>query len=159
MKYASTMLALAFACSPAFAAGTAADRIAAVEPYVRLVPPGQDISAAFMVFKNADDRDHRVVKAESAAAKATELHTHVSEGGMMKMRPVAIIEIKAKGETALKPGGLHMMLIGLKHALKEGDLVPITVTFEDGSSEKVEAPVRRIEETMPMDPGHGNMMH
>lgn len=157
MKYAA-MLALALAFSPAFAAGTAAGRIAAAEPYVRLVPPGQDITAAFMVLKNDDDRDHQIVKVESTAAKATELHTHVNEGGMMKMRPVASIEIKAKGETELKPGGLHMMLIGLKEALKEGDLVPITVTFEDGSSKKLEAPVRRIEAAMPMEHGP-TMMH
>jgi len=166
MKFAFTALTLAIlASSPAFAAGSAADNVSANDPYVRLVPPGQNVTGAFVVFKNADDKDHKVVKADNPASKATELHTHVNEGGMMKMRPVKDIEIKSKGEAALKPGGLHIMLIDLKQTLKEGDNVPITVTFEDGSSKKFDAPVRKIQAAvpapMPMDHEHmhGDMKH
>lgn len=162
MKQALTLslatLALV-AAAPLFAAGTAADSVTASEPYVRMVPPGQKVTGAFVVFKNADDKDHKVVKAESAAANVTELHTHVSEGGMMKMRPVKDIEIKAKGETALKPGGLHIMLIDLKQPLKEGENVAISLTFEDGSSRKIEAPVRKPQAMMPMQQEHGGMKH
>jgi copper(I)-binding protein len=57
------------------------------------------------------------------------------------MRPVPAIEIKAKGEAVLKPGGLHVMMIDLKAPLKEGDSVPITLTFDDGSSKQVDARV------------------
>ena len=96
-----------------------------------------------MVIKNADDKDHKVVKAGSPAAKAVELHTHVNEGGVMKMRPVKDIDVKAKGEAVLKPGSLHVMLIDLKGPMKEGDSVPITLTFDDGSSKQVEAKVVR----------------
>jgi copper(I)-binding protein len=151
------------AATPLFAAGTAADNVTASDPYVRMVPPGQKVTGAFVVLKNADDKDHKVVKAESPAANATELHTHVNEGGMMKMRPVKDFEIKAKGETVLKPGSLHIMLIDLKQQLKEGDNVAISVTFEDGSSKKIEAPVRKPQAmapmAMPMQPDHGGMKH
>ena len=61
----------------------------------------------------------------------------------MKMRPVPAIEVKAKGEAVLKPGGLHVMLIDLKAPMKEGDTVPITLTFDDGSSKQVDAKVVR----------------
>ncbi len=151
------------AASPLYAAGSAADNVSASEPYVRLVPPGQKVTGAFVVFKNADDKDHKVVKAESAAANVAELHTHVNEGGMMKMRQVKDIEIKAKGETELKPGSLHIMLIDLKQQLKEGENVAITVTFEDGSSKKIDAPVRKpqamMSAPMPMQHDHGGMKH
>ena len=162
LTIATTLAAVALAAStPLFAAGNAADNVTANDPYVRLAPPGQKVTGAFMVFKNADGTDHKVVKAESAVSNVTELHTHVNEDGMMKMRPVKDIEIKAKGETALKPGSLHIMLIDLKQPLKEGENVAITVTFEDGSSKKVEAPVRKPQAMapMPMQPDHGGMKH
>lgn len=164
LTIATTFAAIALAASaPIFAAGNAADNVTLGDPYVRLVPPGQNVTGAFVVFKNGDDKDHKVVKADSAAAKVSELHTHVNEGGMMKMRPVKDIEIKAKGETALQPGGLHIMLIDLKQALKEGENVAITVTFEDGSSKKFDAPVRKPQAmmpmSMPMQHDHNGMKH
>lgn len=147
--------------NPAFAAGSAADNVSVNDPYVRLMPPGQKVTGAFAVFKNSDDKDHKVVKADNPLSKATELHTHVNEDGMMKMRPVKEIDIRAGGETTLKPGSLHIMLLDLKQPLKEGDIVPLTVTFEDGSSKKFDAPVRKIQTMAPMqmDHNHGNMMH
>lgn len=135
-------------------AGSAAESVSAHEPYVRMVPTGMTNTGAFMVLKNADSKDHKLVKAESTVAKAVELHTHTNDGGVMKMRPVKDIEIKSKGEAVLKPGSLHVMLIGLKQDLKEGDNVAITLTFEDGSSKKVEAPVRKIQTEMKMEMKH-----
>ena len=46
------------------------------------------------------------------------------------MRPVSTIDVKPKGQTMLKPGGLHVMLIGLKQPLKQGESFPLTLTFE-----------------------------
>lgn len=140
---APLIVAFTALASLALAAGTAAERVVVEGPYVRLLPPGQPNTGAFMTLRNGDDRDHRLVKAESAAAKVVELHEHVHEGGMMKMRPVKAIEIKARGKTVLEPGGLHVMLIDLVRPLKEGENVSFTLTYEDGSSAKLEAPVRR----------------
>ncbi|MEN6585146.1 MAG: copper chaperone PCu(A)C [Sulfuricella sp.] len=166
LTIATTLAAVTLAASaPLFAAGNAADNVTMGDPYVRLVAPGQNVTGAFMVFKNGDDKDHKVVKADSPASKVAELHTHVNEGGMMKMRPVKDIEIKAKGETALQPGGLHIMLIDLKKPLKEGENVAISVTFEDGSSKKFDAQVRKVQAMMPMstpmpmDHDHMHMQH
>lgn len=139
-------LLLALATS-AFAGS--ADDVGVVDPYVRLMPPGAAATAAFMTLKNAGDKDARLVKAESGAAKKVELHTHVADGEIMRMRQVDAIDIKAKGEAALKPGGYHIMLIQPVGAMKEGDKVAITLGFADGSSKKVEAAVRRPESAAP----------
>ncbi len=139
MKKLSLLLASLLVSAGALAA--AADMVTVDEPYVRLAPPNAPATGAFMVIKNAGDKDVKVVKADNPASKATELHTHLNENGVMKMRPVAAIEVKSKGETALKPGGLHVMLINLNAPMKEGDVVPITLTFDDGSSKKVDAKV------------------
>ena len=135
-----SMLAAGLLFSAGVLAG-AADNVSVQDPYVRLAPPNAAATGAFMVIRNTGDKDVKVVKADNPVSKATELHTHLNEGGVMKMRPVQAIEIKAKGEAVLKPGGLHVMMIDLKAPLKEGDSVPITLTFDDGSSKQVDAKV------------------
>ena len=139
---------LAFASLPLMAVQDAAGSVSVTDPYVRAVPPGQKSSAAFMKLRNASDVEHAVVSADSAAAEIVELHTHVKEGGMMKMRQIETITVPAGSETVLKPGGLHVMLINLKQVLKAGDSVSVTLVFEDGSKKEVRAPVRKIRTRM-----------
>ena len=129
-----------------FSAGVlaaAADNVSVQDAYVRLAPPNAPATGAFMVIKNNGDKDVKVLKADNPVSKVTELHTHLNEGGVMKMRPVPSIEVKAKGQAVLQPGGLHVMMIDLKTPMKEGDVVPITLTFDDGSSKQVDAKVVR----------------
>jgi|MudIll2142460700_1097286.scaffolds.fasta_scaffold01206_6 hypothetical protein len=144
----------ALTAAPTLWAAGAADAIHAMEPSVRMAPPGQDQTGAYVTLHNSDKRDHALVKAASPAARATELHTVVDEGGMKKMRPVPKIDIAAGGQTRLQPGGPHIMLIGLTQPLREGASVPITLTFEDGSSKKISAPVRAITAPGAMSHGH-----
>lgn len=125
------------------------------DPYVRLVPQGTPTTGAFMVLKNQGASDRKLLKAESTVAKTVELHNHINDGGVMRMRQVKEIEIKAKGETALKPGSYHVMLIDLRQPLKEGDKVSITLTFDDHSTETVEAPVKKPMAAMQDAHGHG----
>lgn len=134
-------------------AATAADSINIVDPYVRAVPPGQTVSAAFMQLKNTSDQKHAIVNAKSTISKVVELHTHTHENGMMKMRQVEKMEIPANGETILQPGGLHIMLIGLQSTLTLDQKVALTLEFEDGSTKKIEAPVRKIMMKGMMKPG------
>jgi len=144
----TTIAAIALTTSSALFAQSASESVMVHDPYARAMPPGQPNSGAFMTFKNMDSTSHAVVEAESPVSKVVELHTHVHEGGMMKMRRVDKIDIPANGETILKPGGLHVMFIGLKHDLKVGQKVPVTLTFEDGSKKAIEADVRMIKGMM-----------
>lgn len=123
-----------------------------IDPYVRAVPPGSPATAAFMGLK-ADNSGVALVKASSDAARSVELHTHIHDNGVMRMRPVDKIDLK-KGEVVmLQPGGLHVMLIGLTKPVKPGDSVDIELQFSDGTSQQISAPVRKIEMTMPMKHG------
>ena len=128
------------------------------DPYVRLVPPNAPASAAFMVISNSGSTPRQLIKAQSPAAKTVELHTHVDDHGVMKMRPVASIAVDAKGKVELKPGSYHIMLIDLKQPLNEGDVVPLALFFDDGSSQQITAPVRRIQAAAPAA-NHGAMQH
>jgi len=129
------------------------------DPYVRLAPPNAPASGAFMLIRNTGKANRQLIKAESPAAKTVELHTHINENGVMKMREVAAINVSAGGQTELKPGSYHIMLIGMKQQLKEGDAIPLTLSFDDGSKKQIIAPVRKLQTTMPAGKGmqHGGM--
>ena len=144
-----------FATTSAFAAG----ELVVDAPYVRLVPPNAPASGAFMTISNHGGSDRQLVKAESPAARVVELHTHVNEDGVMKMRPVPAIDIKAHGQTQLKPGSFHIMLIDLKQPLKEGDQVALTLDFDDGTRLQLDAPVQKIAMPAPAGAGHAPMTH
>lgn len=126
---------------PNMAAAATADQIQVSAPQIRLMPPNAKVTAAFMVIKNDGNKSIRLVSAESSANKTTEIHAHLNEGGMLRMRQVPFIELKAKEEVALQPGGFHIMMIGLKSPLREGELIPINLIFDDGSSQQVNARV------------------
>lgn len=131
--------------------GNAAESVVVESPYVRAVPPGQPNSAAFMTLMNHSDVEHAVVAAESPVANVVELHTHTEEKGMMKMRRIDKISVPGKNKAVLQPGGLHIMLIGLKQELIPGEKVSLILKFEDGSRKEIEAPVNKV-----MAPGNMN---
>jgi copper(I)-binding protein len=122
-----------------FAKGVSVDT-----PYVREVPPGQMISASFMTLKNDSDKEIALIKASSDVAKTVELHEHVHEDGMMKMRQVPKIVIPANGTTELKPGGYHIMLIGLQRKIKAGDKIELNLEFDNGDKETITATVKKV---------------
>ncbi|WP_419596990.1 copper chaperone PCu(A)C [Thiolapillus sp.] len=129
--------------APAFA-GTAAEDIQIIDPWAREVPPGLTTSAGFLGMKNTGDKEHRLVGAESSNTGMVELHTHINDNGVMRMRPVEDIPVAPGGTTALQPGGYHLMLMMIKEPLKAGGKMPITLIFEDGSKKDIEAEVRHF---------------
>lgn len=138
----------ALCLSTSLYAGNAAESIQVDGAFARAVPPGQTNSASFMTLSNQGDEHHALAGAESDAAKVVELHTHLMEEGMMKMRRVDKIDLPAGETVKLEPGGLHIMLIGLERQLSPGEDVDITLVFEDGSRSSTKAPVKKVEVKM-----------
>lgn len=159
----SVFLALGFlglSCQSLWAADSkAAEKIEVEDAYVRLMPPGQPNTAAFFSLKSRDSKPHALVQARSDLAKAVELHTHLNEGGMMKMVKVEKIEVGANSSVQLKPGGHHVMFLGLKRPLKADTNVALTLVFEDKSEKKVQAVVRAIESEGENSSGHSGHHH
>jgi copper(I)-binding protein len=96
-----------------------------------------------MILRNGGATADRLIKAESDVAGAVELHKTTMEGNMMKMAPVDGILLPAQGQAELKPGGLHVMLIGLKRELKAGDKLKLKLHFEKAGVQEIEAEVRK----------------
>ena len=89
-------------------------------------------SAGFVTIKNLGTSDDMLMGASSKISKKTELHTHIRDGDVMRMRRVkGGIKVPKGGSVELKPGGLHVMFIGLKAPLKSGTSFPVTLKFKN----------------------------
>jgi periplasmic copper chaperone A len=98
-------------------------------------------SAAYMIIEVSGDRSDRLIAASSPLADKAQLHNHIMEGGVAKMRPVDAVEVSPGAPAVLQPGGLHIMLMGLKEPLVDGARLPLTLTFETAGKIKLEVPV------------------
>ncbi len=108
--------------------------------WARTGQPGQ-VSAAFMDVKNKGAAD-KIVSAHCDCAKATELHDMKMADGKMLMMQVPAMDVPANGDLKLKPGGYHIMLIGLNRPLAAGETLPIKLKFEKAGEVTVQAQVK-----------------
>jgi len=111
-------------------------------PWARATPGQARNGAVYLTIKTSGTEGDRLIRAEGAVAEKIELHTHVQESGVMKMRAVADIAVAPGKVTKLEPSGLHIMLLNLKAPLKVGDKFPLTLVFEKAGSTSVEVAVQ-----------------
>jgi len=120
--------------------------VTVTQPWVRGTVAPQKTTGAFMKLNSTSDA--KLVSAASPSAKQVEIHEMVMVNNVMRMRPIAEIPLPAGKEVALKPGGYHIMLMGIEHQLKQGDVVPITLTVREGDGKSrtvaVQAEVRDL---------------
>ena len=103
--------------------------------------------AAFLTITSLGGAD-RLVGFATPACNRPELHTHIDDNGVMRMRQVEAIEVPAGGTAELKPGGLHLMLIDLNGPLVEGESVVVTLMFETAGAVEVTLPIKAAGATM-----------
>ena len=111
---------------------------------IRATPPHAKNSAAFFTMTNNADKSINLIAVSSDIAEKVQIHTNINEDGMMKMRQVESIMIDANSSTSLQPGGYHVMFLGLKNDLTEGQSVELTLYFDNGEQIKVSTPVQKI---------------
>lgn len=112
--------------------------------WVRYVP-GAATVGVYLTLENPAPRMVKLIGAESPLAGRVSFHIlHMHPMGnqmVMHMHPVGYFEIPSNGRLALKPGGRHLMLEGLKRPLKLGEKIPLLLRFSDGSTLRLELPV------------------
>ena len=138
-RFAIATAALCAAAS-VYAADAKVGNLSIDDVWARSGQPGQ-VSAAFMEIKNKGVAD-KIVSAHCDCAKATELHTMTMADGKMIMAQVPTMEVPANGELKLKPGGYHIMLIGLNRPLVSGETLPIKVKFEKAGDVTLQAKIK-----------------
>ena len=112
--------------------------------YVRGLPPGQANTAAFMTLGNAGDKPLRIIAVKTDAAAAAEIHESSNSNGMMRMQRLDELELEAGASVKLQPGGKHLMLLGLRQVLAEGNTVTLQFQLSSGQQFEASMPVRSV---------------
>lgn len=105
-------------------------------------PPGASVGAGYMTIRNGTGTDDVVIAMESPVAASIEIHTMTMDDGMMRMRKIENLEVPAGEAVVLKPGDMHLMLIGLGSPLAAGERYPLTLTFKVAGKVQTEVEVR-----------------
>lgn len=134
---AALVFGAAEACAHEFKLGS----IVVERPWARATPA--KVGGAYLTIHNRGRAPDRLVKVASPAAEKAEIHETRVEGGMASMHAVETIEVKPGAKVELRPGGLHLMLMGLARPLKEGERLKLVLTFEKAGTIEVEAPVEK----------------
>ena len=115
-------------------------------PWSRATPDGARVAAGYVAIRNTGAQPDRLVGARGEIAERAEIHEMaIDDRGVMTMRPLADgLEIPAGGEAELKPGGYHIMFLGLKQAVSEGDSFKGTLIFEQAGAVDVEYSVHAM---------------
>ncbi len=158
MKVAVIALVAIFAANDSMAADMKHAGIMVEQPWARATAGPAKAGAAYMTLVNHGQETDRLVGARSDLAKRTEIHTHLMDNGVMKMRQVEGVEVEPGTPTVFQPGGLHVMFMGLKAPFKEGQELPLTLVFEKAGDVPVTFKVRGVGAGAPMQ-GHDHDKH
>lgn len=127
MKSAFSVLLFSLLC---FFSLPLSAQVAIEKPWARATAPGASVAGGYLVIRNQDLAADRLVGASSPASAKVELHVHINDNGVMKMREVRGYDVPAKGTFELKPGGAHLMFMDIKRPFKEGEKLPVKLKFE-----------------------------
>lgn len=145
------LLTLLMLPASAIAHGDKVGDISIDHPWARALPPVAPNGAVYMELFNHGSVIDRLISGSSPIAERVELHRSSMKDGVVRMRPVKAINVLPGKPTAIAPGGLHIMLIGLKQPLIAGKTFRLTLTFERAGSVEVQVQVQ--------EDSAGNMKH
>jgi len=143
----------------AFAHGYKVGSIEIDHPWSRATAPVVSTGVVYFVLRNPGARQDRLMSVSTPVADKAELHTHVQDGDMLRMRKIDAVDIAPASTTALASGGLHVMLMGLKQPLVKGQAFPLTLVFEHAGSVTVRVDVQGITDTEPAHSVGGHAGH
>ena len=119
-------------------------QVAIENPWARATAPGATVAGGYMTIRNSASAPDRLIGANSPMAARVEMHVHVREGEVMKMREVRSYDVPATGAFELKPGGAHLMFMEIRRPFAEGEKVPVTLKFERAGEVQAEFHVGRL---------------
>ncbi|WP_085632685.1 MULTISPECIES: copper chaperone PCu(A)C [unclassified Pseudomonas] len=122
------------------------------DAWVRATVASQPATGAFMTV--TADSDSKLVKVASPVAKDVQIHEMSMKDDVMKMGPVASVDLPAGKAVTFDPSGYHVMLMGLTGQVKEGDSVPLTLTVENAKGDKETVEVKAAVRSLTHMQGH-----
>jgi copper(I)-binding protein len=156
--FVAAMLAAALA-HPVHADDVAAGGVKISAPWARATPKGAAVGAGYMTITNNGSASDRLIGGASDVSKGLEIHEMTMDNGVMRMRPIGKgLEIKPGQSVELKPGGNHLMFLGLKKPLAQGEHVKATLAFEKAGKVDVDFTVESIGAQKPDSAGGDHAM-
>jgi len=134
----------ALAGPPAQAEDVTAGSLKISAPWIRATPKGASVGGGYMTITNTGSVTEKLIGGASDVSSRFEIHEGSMESGVMKMRSVAGVEIKPGQTVELKPGGHHVMFVGLKEPFEQGQHVKVTLHFEKTGNVPVDFVVEGI---------------
>ena len=120
-------------------------------PWARATPPGAPVGGGYFTIANSGTTADRLIGGTVDVAASVEIHDMTMDGGVMKMRQLDALEIPAGSSVTFSPSGMHLMFIGLKHQLKQGQHFTGTLMFEKAGSVQVDYEIEAIGAKQPSD--------
>jgi copper(I)-binding protein len=112
--------------------------------WTRATAPGAKVAAGYMTIRNRAEARDRLLAASSPAAARVEMHVHLREGEIVRMREVPGYDVPPNGSFELKPGGAHLMFVEIRRPFKEGERIPAMLGFARAGEVKIEFHVGRL---------------
>lgn len=122
--------------------------------WARATPLSAKTGVIYLTLANAGSGDEQLISVSTPVAERAQVHSSMNDGGVMKMSEVVNLDIPPGGTVALEPSATHLMLVNLTRRLTEGDMFPLTLTFQHAGKIDVEVLVGRVGAMT--DPGGGN---
>jgi copper(I)-binding protein len=151
LRHLALAALVAILALPAFALDYKLGAIEIGQPWTRATPPTAESGGGYLVLKNTGTTPDRLIAVKSPAADKVEIHEMKMDGNIMRMRGVEKgIEIPPGATVELKPGGFHVMFMGLKAPFAKEAKVPLTLVFEKAGSIDVDLMVQAMGALAPM---------
>jgi len=115
--------------------------ISITDPYILPPFPGRDVAAGVFTLKNIGGSD-RLVSATSPDSTAVEIHNHIEDNGVMRMRRIETVEIAQDSEVSFEPGSYHLMLFGVSFEAEQS-AVDVTLNYEKAGAVTLSIPIRQ----------------
>ena len=150
-------IGLTLASILALAAAARAERasIEVRDAFARATIGAAKNAVVYLKLRNRAGAADRLVGASTPVAERAEFHFHERDGDVLKMRCMEAVDVGSHATVEFKPGGMHVMLLGLKAPLREGESLPLTLEFEASGALTVDVPVKSIAAGAAAHQGHG----
>jgi periplasmic copper chaperone A len=154
MRFLSLALGvmLSLAAHPAAASEFKIGGVTVETPWSRATPGKARSGVVYLTISNQGNAPDRLVSISTSVATRAEIHRSQMKGGMMTMNSIGALTLRPASSVLLRPGGLHVMLMGLKAPLKRGGSFNMTLKFEKAGSLTVKVAIEKIGASAPMRP-------
>ena len=113
-------------------------------PWARATPAGAKNGAAYVTLVNNGNASDNLLSATTPVAEKVQFHSMSEENGVSRMREMHTVEVAPGARVSFSPGGMHIMVVGLRQPLKEGQSFPLSLTFEKAGKVDVTVPIAKV---------------